>query len=142
MGGARRHRLLRLVQVALVCLGLVAMHQMGGGDHRMPQPVAGHGLGVGAAHAMAVDSTQPPALAGAVIVAGELMIPASAGRSIGAGSVCLAVLLGLLLLAARRLTVAAREVPGTAVPGISHCSVPLGRGPPRLLLAKLCILRT
>ena len=60
----------------------------------------------------------------------------------GAEATCVAVLLGLLVLAARTVTGLNAAVPTASLPGSGHGTVALGRGPPRLLLAKICVLRT
>lgn len=80
--------------------------------------------------------------------AGLIEMAAASGDRLGTGPVsgaeatCVAVLLGLLVLAARTVTGLNAAVPGALLPGSGHGAVALGRGPPRLLLAKICVLRT
>lgn len=147
-GSRRQLGLLRLVQALLVVVGVVAMHQMGGGTHRMDMPAL-HLTAVAAGQGMSpaehdVDGPVLPtrsALAEAAVSVGHAaVVPVGGARS--AQAVCVAVLLGLFALLTRAQTTACRRPSGTSASGTSHSSAPLGRGPPRLLLAKLCVLRT
>ena len=147
-GGWRRSGFLRLVQVLLVVAGIVAMHQMGGGTHRMDMPAL-HPKALAAQTGMSsmehdVDAAALPtrwALTAAAVSVGHTAV-APVGASGSAPAVCVAVLLGLFALLARARPTACGRPSGTSASGTAHSSAPLGRGPPRLLLARLCVLRT
>lgn len=140
---------------ALVVLGLVAMHQLGGGLHTAhAAPVhtaSAHGAPPPAGHHAQPELSATPHPPGPSAAPSAPHSAAAADRP-GAASwsaasatdsavlVCLAVLLaGLLLTLSRtgRRATAAR----TCSPGAAPATAPLGRGPPRLLLARLCVLR-
>lgn len=142
--------LLRLVGVLVVLVGLIAMHQLAGGPHRMPTAVQGAHSAVpaGPAHEMAgghlaghvvghVVGAAPAPLP--VVLRPALHVPAAdAGHGM---ATCLAVLVGLLVVVTGR---GVRPVPAAAVRLLdrSRRTSPPGRGPPRALLAQLCVLRT
>jgi len=140
--------MVRLAQVLLVCAGLVAMHQMGGAGHQMGG--AGHQMG-GAGHQMGGaghQMGQPPltrSLAYGITAAAHDMDALRAtlpGAMTGSEATCVAVLLTVLVLTTRRRAAAAAPRPTVVVAGTRPGGPPLGRGPPRLLLARLCVLRT
>ena len=133
--GRRQDRILRLVQGLLLCVGLVAMHQMGHGAHSMVMPAAG-------APAVSPHSAMADTPAGLIEMAAASGDRLATGPVSGAEATCVAVLLGLLVLAARTVTGLDAAVPAASLPGSGHGTVALGRGPPRLLLAKICVLRT
>lgn len=143
-------------------IGLVAMHQMAGGAHRMAAAAApAPGTTV-----MTASDTAPMASMGLVApvpdqdrseavplpTAGPVTGPASRAAALllapahavatGTAALCLAVLLGLLVVATLRSTGSRRPRVGAAPVAARPDSAPLGRGPPRLLLARLCVLRT
>ena len=133
--GSRQDPILRLVQVLLLCVGLVAMHQMGHGAHSMVMPAAG--APAVSSHGAMTDA--PATLIELAATSGDRL---ATGPVSGAEATCVAVLLGLLVLAARTVTGLNAAVPAASLPGSGHGTVALGRGPPRLLLAKICVLRT
>lgn len=147
--------LARLVSVLALVLGVVAMHGLVGAGHAGhlagPGLVArdhagsgGHDAGADgatlAAHLWTTDlsATGP---ASTDLSAAVLRHP---GASLAvAGGLCVAVLLAALALLHRRRGYALDLLrPPTVVgPGTARTSPPR-RGPPRLLLAELCVLRT
>lgn len=161
---------LRLLGVLLVVLGIVAMHQMAGGTHTgamqsgksagmsgsaMTAPLAGASLDRIhpdlTSRATAVvglpgvsDSAHPAAHLAVHQPPGRVLLSAAAAaRGAGAMPLCLAVLAGLLLIGLPMLL--ARRAPGTRYGGprvAASRTRPPGRGPPRDLLAQLCVLRT
>jgi len=148
---------LRRLGVLVVLAGVLAMHALAGGSHLAMasapnagnRPAASTPAGDPAAagvHLMA-DSAPAHVVAVPAAVAGSAHGPLAAVASAAmpgsdVHAACLAVLLGLLLLAAR----AAFGVPRLLQAAVAHSagfsSAPLGRGPPRQLLAQLCVLRT
>ena len=165
---ARGHRTsaLRLLGVLLVVLGIVAMHQMAGGTHTatmqpgMPARMSGPAMTVPPADA-SLDPMHPDLSFRATAVVGRpadsdsahpavqrpservLLSMAAAAGGAGAMPLCLAVLAGLLLIGLPLLL--ARRTPGTRYGGPRVAAIrshPPGRGPPRDLLAQLCVLRT
>lgn len=148
---------LRVGGVLLVLLGVLAMHAVAGGSHMAgmirPAPAAvppGASAAVGqptGRDAMPTSAAHAATALQSVDLAGEhpgVAAAAAAGvtSGTGVGSACVAVLFGLLLLAARTAAVTARPAAVPALRGPRHGSAPLGRGPPRQLLAQLCVLRT
>lgn len=140
-----------LVQVLLVCVGLVTMHQMGGSTHRMAMPEAsGQVQAAPVAHlAMAAPAEIVAGIPGVftdqvgVAQLGATQLGAAQLGATGAGeATCVAVLLGLLALAVRAAVVLADPQRRPVRPRSAYSSVPLGRGPPRALLARICVLRT
>lgn len=146
----RQARTARAVTLRLLVLaGLVAMHHLAGGGHM----AATHALGLGhrqPAGPMAMSTATSPAqvtLVGAATQPPAARPPtlrtawsaSSAGSSPMSG-LCLAVL--LTALAVLFLAVGRRAArPSTGGRGASPVASALGRGPPRLLLARLCVLR-
>ncbi len=137
---------LRGLGVLLVLLGVVAMHQLTGGthlatmttarsrSHSRPQRRAQRGRPRGRGRRDGSDALACPS---------STRSP-PAGRSPGTAAMplCLAVLTGLAILALPAATATARSTP-TATPAVArHDTGPPGRGPPRDLLAQLCVLRT
>lgn len=112
------------------------MHQMGHGAHSMVMPAAG--APAVSPHSAMTDT--PAALIEMAAASGDRL--AATGPVSGAEATCVAVLLGLLVLAARTVTGLNAAVSAASLPGSGHGAVALGRGPPRLLLAKICVLRT
>jgi len=137
-------------------VGLVTMHQMGGSTHRMAMPEAsGQVQAAPVAHlAMAAPAEIVAGIPGVftdqVGVAqlgaaqlGAAQLGAAQLGATGAGeATCVAVLLGLLALAVRAAVVLADPQRRPVRPRSAYSSVPLGRGPPRALLARICVLRT
>ena len=153
---------LRRLGALLVLAGVLAMHVLGGGSHMAmtSTPQAGSGL----THAVpGVQRTAKPIIARPVM-AMPALAPAAAGASDSTdgvssprvaaasapavaldprvGAACVAVLLGLALLTARAAVGVPRPPHPPAFASGGHSSAPLGRGPPRQLLAKICVLRT
>ena len=142
---------------AVLVLGVVSMHQLMGGDHRSghpagPTPPAAHQMatahaapapqaaaaGLAEQHSAAASTSASAAAAGWAQVAGQSWGPAGT-TGIEAG-VCVAVLLGGVVL----LLLTAGCIPYARAGGADRrrpVTLPLGRGPPRLLLARLCVLR-
>lgn len=167
MTGPARTRgsaLRRVLAVLVLCSGIVLMHQMGGPGHRMVEPdvlgapaVAGAPAGpaFGATGRVAVVDTgtaaasavpMPDAMTGdprdAVTRVSHASVAVSAPHLLSAGATCVAVLMALLLLAARRWADADTMPSGAGRVRPGHGTSPLGRGPPRALLAQICVLRT
>lgn len=137
---------LRSLGVLLVLLGVVAMHQLTGGTHMITMTTA-H-----ASAATATRSAAPSAGDREVVDAGMAAMPGlpgidaqATGRSItphGAMTLCLAVLNRPAIGALPATTPTAGSAP-TATPAVARLDTsPPGRGPPRDLLAQLCVLRT
>lgn len=145
----RRHnRLLTFLLSALVVLGIVAMHHLAGGGHLVAHaaPHAGAAAPQTPAHQPSTADRAVAHAASAVTAMTAQMASLDnsgweeASSSVPLLQMCLAVLIaGLALLAV--LTgrssppQAGHQQPWRAV------SSPFGRGPPRLLLARLCVLR-
>lgn len=155
----------RLLGVLLVVLGIIAMHQMAGGTHTatmtgaMPAGMSAssaaastagvsldttglHQTARGAA-AVGLPGGTEHAPAGADRHPGPVLLSAAGTTAAGAMPLCLAVLAGLLLIGLPGLL--ARRAPAghSGRPRVtSRQSRPAGRGPPRDLLAQLCVLRT
>ncbi len=157
---------LRRLGVLLVLAGVLAMHAVGGGNHMAMAGAAEAGgqpavsatagepaaAGVNLMPDVNLMAGRAPAHGGAVPHTGTVPAPldaatAAASPAVAPGSgvqtACLAVLLGLVLLAApAALGGVPRLLHAPAANSAGHTSVPLGRGPPRQLLAQLCVLRT
>lgn len=131
----------RGILAAVVLLGVVAMHHVAESPHRAMRvaPVSAATTTTGAHGTVLVEApaawTSRPGLGSLAPTgsgpAGHAALPA----------LCLAVLL------AAALVVTSRRSRGIVTPelrmGLSSASSrPAGRGPPRLLLAQLCVLRT
>jgi hypothetical protein len=137
---------LRSLGVLLVLLGVGAMHQLTGGTHMATMTTA-H-----APATTAVRSATPNTGDREVVDAGMAAMPGlpavdaqATGRSVtphGAMPLCLAVLTGLAILALPTATSTARSTPTATPAAARHDPSPPGRGPPRGLLAQLCVLRT
>ncbi len=140
--------------VFLVLLGVVGMHHVGGGEHEShaatPGLAAGLAAGHVAGHAAAVPARAGSLAARAASSARHAPFSVPDERHWSAGHVpsaavpaCLAVLAGLavLLLPVVRRTTRPSHLPGSRLLA-SSSSTPPGRGPPRALLAQLCVLRT
>jgi len=131
--------LLRVIPVALLVAGLVGMHQLGGGGHSMAAMTAAAGD-----VPQAMGRLVPPPRVPEAILAGAGRTGASltsASDSASHSAPCLAVLLTALLL----LPPALLGRHGTRVPvplPVRMSSSQVARGPPRSLLAQLCVLRT
>lgn len=148
----------RRLGVLLVLAGVLAMHALGGGSHMAMasaaeaggQPAVSATAGKPAAADADLMAGMAPARVGAMPEAGTVPAPLAAAASAalaaapgsGVQTACLAVLLGLVLLAARAAVGVPRLLHGPAAHGAGHSSAPLGGGPPRQLLAQLCVLRT
>lgn len=154
---------LRLLGVLLVVLGIVAMHQLAGGTHTATMS-AGMSPGThvssmevltaGASPDRTIpDLIQRPSAGTGVPAAGSSLRPAAgrpdgpvlltaAAGAAGAMPLCLAVLTGLLLITLPALTGRAPGARHAALRVAVHRSRPAGRGPPRDLLAQICVLRT
>lgn len=161
---------LHVALVLLVVAGLVGMHQLAGGAHRMPMPMPMTAVSTtGTATTPSVDATRPTVAAVPPHLPTPHLPPArrapaahpmahlangwtsgpvvrvalgATAHPAGHAALCLAVLLGLLGLASSRLSGTVSPRDHAARTPLHHGSAPLGRGPPRLLLAKLCVLRT
>ena len=156
--------LLRAAAVLLVLLGVVAMHQLAGGAHRSPsgQHTSGHLAGslagssvpaaAGPAARLPSPHAVPPPVAGAATRADDGALPgaqvAGAVGAVGDGTgghegapSCLAVLTSLLIVGLPVLT-QLRLTPPDRLATRRVDTGPPGRGPPRDLLAQLCVLRT
>ncbi len=134
---------IRLVTVVLLCLGLVAMHQAGGGHHQVVGPTTAAAPGMPAATMRGDALAQVAGPVGHLRRAADQGLPVlTAAMAHPAAGGCLAVLLALLVLGLRgtRLLLPPASPAGLLPP--RHGTGPLGRGPPRLLLAQLCVLRT
>lgn len=145
---------LRGLGVLLVLLGVLAMHAVAGGNHmanmaadraRASLSVASvstaERTGPGAMSAMSAPALFAPA-AGPARGFPEISVRTADVGSSGMGAVCVAVLFGLVLLMARTAAVSVTLAVAPAPRSAGHGSAPLGRGPPRQLLARLCVLRT
>lgn len=134
--------LLRRFGGLVVLVGVVAMHQLAGGAHRMAagMPAA---RAAAAVHDTAVGH-RAGHVVGAVPVSTPFVVSAAPDPAAGAGHgmvTCLAVLVGLLVVLAGR---AVRLAPAAAVRVLDgfRRTRPPGRGPPRALPAQICVLRT
>lgn len=136
-------RALRILTVVVLALGIIAMHQLGGGSH------AGHGAATATATdgAVAMPTGSMPGAEMAApapgVSASSAVLTAARDHRLGAiGLACLGILPVLLALAlpAIRSGIAASDRPRRGVLG--GRTSPPGRGPPRTLLAQLCVLRT
>lgn len=150
----------RAAGVLLLVLGVLAMHQLAGGGHMAGAMTGARGPSDHAAVTSAHTGPAGPAagMAGhrpaAAMPGGarlasqptswqvEAVVRVSAvAAGYAAMPVCLAVLSLLLLLVVRRglrLSDRARAV----LPQVARRTSPPGRGPPRALLAQICVLRT
>lgn len=145
---------LRGLGVLLVLLGVVAMHQLSGGTHTATMTITAQGPGTSPMHAAAPADVVH--LAAVDVEGSEVAVPAvssmpsplaadaqatarpMAGH--GAMPLCVAVLTGFALLA---LPTAGPAALASRPPATTrHDASPPGRGPPRALLAQLCVLRT
>lgn len=141
MRAATQQRPLRAAAVLALLCGLLSMHALVVGDHRR-----GHGAGVLEGrplqqvlmHAMSAaghGAEEPRLAALGIPTGGDLPVGAAVG-------LCLAMLGGLALIWRRagrcRLSPTSSRLPRVRRAAAS----PPGRGPPRLLLAQLCVLRT
>lgn len=95
------------------------------GGRAVPQPGAAPRADAAPMHAGTAGHTAHPAVPG-----------------LGVDAACLAVLLGMVLIAARAAFGVPRLPRAAGVQSAGHSSARLGRGPPRQLLAQLCVLRT
>lgn len=151
---------LRAVAVLLVALGILAMHTLAGGSHMatptMPEQAIADST---AAASMATAADSAPAVVGlppatSATASNRAAIPGSAGGSSGRAAVtpasrgmrdampvCLAVLIALAVLFAVPVAAGTTSRPRVARARPALTS-PAGRGPPRALLAQLCVLRT
>ncbi len=130
----------------LVLLGVVAMHQLTGGTHMATMTTA-HAPAATAAHSTTPSPEDPEVVdAGMAAMPGLPVVDAQAtGRSVtahGAMPLCLAVLTGPAILALPAATSTAGSAPTATPAAARHDTSPPLRGPPRNLLAQLCVLRT
>lgn len=137
--------LLGLWLVLLLVLGLVAMHNMGGGtSHVMATPSGPHA----AAQAIGEQPAVTPLATTHVTLPTVTTHPVDTVASVldhapsHAMAMCLAILLGLLVPRVRQHLLGVTVAPVGVGLLVRARSLPLGRGPPRSLLARLCILRT
>lgn len=166
MNTAQRHLLraaglsaCRRLGVLLVLAGVVAMHALGSGSH---MAMAG-APGAARQPSVSVPGGEPPAVAlmamsaispaqggagsrtatvSAQVHAAAASSSAAAGFGSGTEAACVAVLLGLVLLAARAAVALSKAPQAPAAGSAGHSSTRAGRGPPRDLLARICVLRT
>ncbi len=132
---------LAIALVGLLCAGILAMHHLAGGGHSatvaMAAPSA-HSAGpvMAADPAMSAMNAVDPAPVHAVAIVDQMM----GGHTAGA---CLTVLLGgLLVLLYAVVSWQARRTRENQVMRVRTGGPRPGRGPPRDLLAQLCVLRT
>lgn len=139
----------RLGAVLLLVVGIMAMHGLVSADHAAHRSASASTLpvpGPALEHAAAPAHARAPAIRPAPDLAATtgLSAPPSASLpdlSAAAVGLCLAVLLGVVLL--RRATGGAwPTAPSRTRVTRAVRTSPPGRGPPRLLLAQLCVLRT
>lgn len=148
---------LRRLGVLVVLGGVLAMHALAGGSHMAMasaldgghRPAASTSAGdstaagvhlmadSAAAHVVAVPAAVASSAYGPMAAAASAAVPGS-----DVHAACLAVLLGLLLLAARAAFGVPRRLQAALAHSAGFSSAPLGRGPPGQLLAQLCVLRT
>lgn len=134
----------------LVVVGLVAMHHLAGGGHLSahaaepghPQVPPGMAMSQATAAGPALPVDHADSADGTALAATTPSRPSWSAALPGnpMTGLCLAVLLAglaLLVLAAGHRVTPAR----TGARGRRPVASPLGRGPPRLLLARLCVLR-
>lgn len=132
----------------MVCAGIIGMHQLAGGNHHAgsgvttsnsPVAAAAH-PGMATEDLMASDPAPGSMSPASLATTYAQSVDESMG---GLGGACMTVLLaGLLVLAARTAGWTAQRELSTAT-GPARTGGPRpGRGPPRDLLAQLCVLRT
>ena len=139
---ARRQRgsvpgLAGLWLVLLLVLGIVAMHDLGGGrsHHAGPPATAGEMTG-----SMADTAPSAPATD---VARGQTQVQSALPEMPShVMAMCLAILLGVVVVAVRRHLIGSTTTARVTLLAARRVSRPLGRGPPRDLLAQLCILRT
>lgn len=125
----------RPVAVLALLLGVLAMHAVGGAGHEAEHASPRSGP---AGHAMAGADPMGAGQAGPGSTAD---VPAT-GSGAMVMALCLAVLVGGVLLLGRLPARAPLPVDPHRPPGARVSTARRGRGPPRLLLAELCVLRT
>lgn len=146
--------------VLLVLLGVVAMHQLAGGNHMATMAAAPAATSAASTPgAPKVPSGAMPSVLGTgtptqdahgsgpnagARMPGEIATAAATRSAAGHDSmpICLAVLPGFQLLAPPSAPGAAGGTPADAAQVIRHRTSPPGRAPPGALLAQLCVLRT
>ena len=141
----------RAVTVVGLVLGIALMHGLGPGghvDHAVPRgavsvaPLAGPAHGAFPAHVGHGRAAAVMPGAGTHGAAASAL-PAHAAHLVAAGAgMCLAVLLTALLLQRRDRSGPALPARTDEVPVVVAGTRPPGRGPPGLLLTRLCVLRT
>lgn len=132
----------RALLALLLLAGMVAMHQLAGGAHDAGRAgAAPMSVGPGQHDAMPLALDPGPASMPTALDLGPAAALLSA-TGMPPMEACLAALLAALLLVLARGR-GWRTVASTPVP-FRHglCTAPPGRGPPRDLLAQLCVLRT
>lgn len=132
----------RLAGVVLLVVGMLAMHGLVSPDHgshgRAGAPVVSSAAGLPGGHGSATSVRTSPGPSAAELSTGSLTsLPEVAAVALG---LCLAVLLGVVLL--RRTGGGWSTAPPQPAVTPTVRTSPPGRGPPRLLLAQLCVLRT
>jgi len=137
---------LRSLGVLLVLLGVVAMHQVTGGTHMATMTTTHTPAATAARSAMPSPEDLEVVDGGMAAMAALPVVDAQAtGRSVtahGAMPLCLAVLTEPAILALPAATATAGSTPTATPAAARHDTRPPGRGPPRDLLAQLCVLRT
>jgi hypothetical protein len=128
--------LLRVLAVVALVLGIVAMHALSGGTH-----TAGHAV-VSATH----DMTEPSAgtdvhVAPATAALESASMARDHSEMLMAGAACLAILVAALAQLTRTPSPVRTATPRPRMPIARLVAVPPGRGPPRLLLAQVGVLR-
>lgn len=152
MSPSTEHRLggrvrMPVVMVALligaVCAGVLAMHHLAGGGH-----AASHSSAAALAHGAPSGEGMPPMTDAAGVDQSDwtdsgAQLASSDGLKVAAGACALALLSGLIVLVANGAGswLARRGNTGTVLHIRTGGPRP-GRGPPRDLLAQLCVLRT
>lgn len=122
--------LARLVAVLALVVGVLSMHGLVAGGH--------------ASHEATVMAAQEhlPAYAAPALAVGQLDKSPHDGLGPLGLAVCIAVLAAAALLLRRAAVDSALAQPAVSPRVPRPSGVPPGRGPPRLLLAQLCVLRT
>ena len=137
--------------VLMVLAGVLAMHALGGGSH-MTMASAAEAGSQGAPSVVAGGPTASVATAMAGMTPAQVAAPTRTDRAAaplaaathaaaGVGAACVAVLVALALVVVHAAAGAA-PAPHAPAGSTGHSSAPLGRGPPRELLAQICVLRT